>query len=139
MLVFFYCFHSFFFLMIRRPPRSTLFPYTTLFRSLGRYFVETFTHLGGTIVSEDTYQLNDMQASAQAQKLTELETPPDVVFVTANMPDYSAIIRDIRSAGVTAPLMGGDSMDTADFYKALGPELGHDIIIATHSFIGPEA
>src|SRR2546430_10705483 len=25
---------SFFFLMIRRPPRSTLFPYTTLFRSL---------------------------------------------------------------------------------------------------------
>src|SRR2546430_12740634 len=26
----------FFFLMIRRPPRSTLFPYTTLFRSDGR-------------------------------------------------------------------------------------------------------
>src|SRR3712207_9251806 len=26
--------HCFFFLMIRRPPRSTLFPYTTLFRSL---------------------------------------------------------------------------------------------------------
>src|SRR3712207_7330782 len=26
-------FVSFFFLMIRRPPRSTLFPYTTLFRS----------------------------------------------------------------------------------------------------------
>src|SRR5258708_40152911 len=38
-----YAFHSrisynrsrvFFFLMIRRPPRSTLFPYTTLFRSI---------------------------------------------------------------------------------------------------------
>src|SRR3989441_6480134 len=27
------CFCFFFFLMIRRPPRSTLFPYTTLFRS----------------------------------------------------------------------------------------------------------
>src|SRR5258708_10679519 len=27
----------FFFLMIRRPPRSTLFPYTTLFRSLFAY------------------------------------------------------------------------------------------------------
>src|SRR5216684_7989435 len=26
-------FNFFFFLMIRRPPRSTLFPYTTLFRS----------------------------------------------------------------------------------------------------------
>src|SRR5437016_14491090 len=29
------CFHLFF-LMIRRPPRSTLFPYTTLFRSAPR-------------------------------------------------------------------------------------------------------
>src|SRR5687768_18236571 len=27
--------YFFFFLMIRRPPRSTLFPYTTLFRSSG--------------------------------------------------------------------------------------------------------
>src|ERR1039457_5183215 len=26
------------FLMIRRPPRSTLFPYTTLFRSNARYY-----------------------------------------------------------------------------------------------------
>src|SRR5207249_6298597 len=39
-----YCFCScvtslssvFFFLLLRRPPRSTLFPYTTLFRSLAR-------------------------------------------------------------------------------------------------------
>src|SRR5687767_15594441 len=30
-----YTFFLFFFLMIRRPPRSTLFPYTTLFRSSG--------------------------------------------------------------------------------------------------------
>src|SRR5947199_9347529 len=30
-------FFSFFFLMIRRPPRSTLFPYTTLFRSMSRF------------------------------------------------------------------------------------------------------
>src|SRR3712207_9534369 len=28
--------YVFFFLMIRRPPRSTLFPYTTLFRSHGQ-------------------------------------------------------------------------------------------------------
>src|SRR5256885_11633651 len=30
----------FFFLMIRRPPRSTLFPYTTLFRSLRTRFAD---------------------------------------------------------------------------------------------------
>src|SRR3712207_9003785 len=31
--------YGFFFLMIRRPPRSTLFPYTTLFRSVSREHV----------------------------------------------------------------------------------------------------
>src|SRR2546430_4506168 len=33
----------FFFLMIRRPPRSTLFPYTTLFRS-GYFITESSEH-----------------------------------------------------------------------------------------------
>src|SRR5947207_15180044 len=32
-ILIFFLFFLFFFLMIRRPPRSTLFPYTTLFRS----------------------------------------------------------------------------------------------------------
>src|SRR5256885_13077366 len=35
-----------FFLMIRRPPRSTLFPYTTLFRSV--HWLMLRTSLGGT-------------------------------------------------------------------------------------------
>src|SRR2546430_12370006 len=32
--------------MIRRPPRSTLFPYTTLFRSLKSFRQESFSHQG---------------------------------------------------------------------------------------------
>src|SRR5438270_7544365 len=42
----FYYISFFFFLMIRRPPRSTLFPYTTLFRSIinfsGLYWLFAF-------------------------------------------------------------------------------------------------
>src|SRR5437899_10706908 len=34
----------FFFLMIRRPPRSTLFPYTTLFRSPGKSVKQHLAH-----------------------------------------------------------------------------------------------
>src|SRR3712207_7461685 len=40
----------FFFLMIRRPPRSTLFPYTTLFRSAGR-------HVEHAVARSDTGQV----------------------------------------------------------------------------------
>src|SRR3712207_4882712 len=36
----------FFFLMIRRPPRSTLFPYTTLFRSLDQVPIQPGVHDG---------------------------------------------------------------------------------------------
>src|SRR2546430_13129794 len=39
----------FFFLMIRRPPRSTLFPYTTLFRSDG-FGIEPFADVADHVV-----------------------------------------------------------------------------------------
>src|SRR3989441_9563564 len=40
----------FFFLMIRRPPRSTLFPYTTLFRSLVGSWFTVFLLAKGTYI-----------------------------------------------------------------------------------------
>src|SRR5256885_12894391 len=43
----FVSFLFFFFLMIRRPPRSTLFPYTTLFRSRGVALCRVDRHLRG--------------------------------------------------------------------------------------------
>src|SRR5256886_12350889 len=56
----------FFFLMIRRPPRSTLFPYTTLFRSLGadadryryRYIIAITVSLASVLELLDTSIVN---------------------------------------------------------------------------------
>src|SRR2546430_10307153 len=39
--------------MIRRPPRSTLFPYTTLFRSILRLFVEIDDALGPVVLARE--------------------------------------------------------------------------------------
>src|SRR3712207_7229394 len=47
---------NFYFLMIRRPPRSTLFPYTTLFRSLALDLAAT--DVVGADVAEDGRTLN---------------------------------------------------------------------------------
>src|SRR5690554_7031345 len=61
----------FFFLMIRRPPRSTLFPYTTLFRSYdqevvcyyGRdYILEEMEGLQFRVNAKSFYQTNSEQA-----------------------------------------------------------------------------
>src|SRR5258707_4395190 len=54
----------FFFLMIRRPPRSTLFPYTTLFRSfevLKRYPRGVFTAMGLRFAENIMYYLVEPQ------------------------------------------------------------------------------
>src|SRR3712207_3105001 len=52
---------SFFFLMIRRPPRSTLFPYTTLFRSraeLDDRLVYCLQHDAATTVQDEVVELH---------------------------------------------------------------------------------
>src|SRR2546430_13605579 len=47
--------------MIRRPPRSTLFPYTTLFRSSKRLYVDL------VILNERTSYLQDLQTALETQ------------------------------------------------------------------------
>src|SRR3712207_8280998 len=49
----------FFFLMIRRPPRSTLFPYTTLFRSDSHLFIRKQVANDRTITSVTVLTMED--------------------------------------------------------------------------------
>src|SRR6266852_6773038 len=49
----------FFFLMIRRPPRSTLFPYTTLFQSRDRYGrLLAYVWVGDTMINAELVRLD---------------------------------------------------------------------------------
>src|SRR3712207_5035550 len=60
----------FFFLMIRRPPRSTLFPYTTLFRSKQKeIFIHLVESISGEIREGQDYSLEvDMKYRAAVSK-----------------------------------------------------------------------
>src|SRR2546430_17652175 len=63
----------FFFLMIRRPPRSTLFPYTTLFRSAtagagAKRGTET------VLLAEDEAPVREATAGAGAKRRSEEHT-----------------------------------------------------------------
>src|SRR5256885_7548344 len=62
----------FFFLMIRRPPRSTLFPYTTLFRS--HLFAAHTTWIGfrrGTLLRRYMYEFAQLLAPHLERRLVE--------------------------------------------------------------------
>src|SRR3712207_7780753 len=67
---------SFFFLMIRRPPRSTLFPYTTLFRSLDD--VDRFTAVdeGHVVLVQGVQdQLDSDEGQDGGQPVAEVDEP----------------------------------------------------------------
>src|SRR5437870_7316150 len=64
----------FFFLLIRRPPRSTLFPYTTLFRSqVGGHHVHARTDDAEHLLGEPAGQALDL-AARQDRKSTRLNS-----------------------------------------------------------------
>lgn len=115
---------------------DTFIDYT---KSLSTYFKEAFEHLGGTIIGSDTYTQGDQNFSAQLQRIKSLTEKPDVIFVSSYMPDLALIIREIRSAGIDTPIMGGDSYDDPQLPKVLGDKFGNDIAYATHSYLSPDA
>src|SRR2546426_3655034 len=76
--------HSFFFfLMIRRPPRSTLFPYTTLFRSRERRGGAQASEGGGRRPNErerNVHERPGAAGSARSEEHTsELQSPCNLV------------------------------------------------------------
>src|SRR5436853_2406361 len=56
--------------MIRRPPRSTLFPYTTLFRSLGRQAAD-FAEREGRLRLRRERRMTAREDEAEAQRSEE--------------------------------------------------------------------
>src|SRR5258708_35043828 len=78
----------FFFLMIRRPPRSTLFPYTTLFRSCRRAAHrprEGFFHGAGrlravdVVPGEELVRARAMEESFTDRKSTRLNSSHQII------------------------------------------------------------
>ena len=81
--------------MIRRPPRSTLFPYTTLFRSvklLSSVFNLLFSKQKHSITFY--YFLEDMQKSKEAGMNEHLSKPVDI----------AALEQTVKRFRVTSPI-----------------------------------
>src|SRR5947207_7985774 len=70
--------------MIRRPPRSTLFPYTTLFRSnLSRRLLDQFALHGYELVTPPAFELAEVLESRWSDRseehTSELQSHSDLV------------------------------------------------------------
>lgn len=102
--------------------------------TLSKYFKERFTKINGanSILLEDTYQTNDVDFSAQIERLKGLKQKPDVLYIASDPSKCGVIAKQMRARGVTTPIIGGDGYDTPLLIE-LGGEGAKDVYFTTHA------
>src|SRR2546422_5882328 len=87
--------------MIRRPPRSTLFPYTTLFRSLyvnkGRGYVEAEQHPVDRTMPVDVVRIDSIYNPVRRANFTVAETR------VGQRTDYDRLTLTVETNGTITP------------------------------------
>ncbi|MEF2548185.1 ABC transporter substrate-binding protein [Aurantimonas sp. E1-2-R+4] len=106
--------------------------YTT---GLSKYFKERFTELGGEVSLEDSYMTSDQDFSALVARLKSAGDV-DGVFASSGPDTAGIIVKQIREAGIAAPILAGDGFDTDLLTSVPGPKLSTDVYFTTHAYTG---
>lgn len=85
-------------------------------------FDAAWGELGGEIVGRDTFKNDDPSIAAQITRIKGLENPPDAIFMCSYTPGGGSAVRQIRAAGVEAPVLSGTGM-TGNFWLDAVPDL----------------
>jgi len=101
----------------------------TQYTTLPLYFGDVMKALGGSVAGEGVYALGQQDFSAEVTKIKSLSPAPDVIMTSAYEPDFPAFIRQLRSAGVTAQVIGSDGIDSATTFS-LG-EAAEGVVFST--------
>jgi len=99
------------------------------------YFKEAFEKLGGKVIGESIYALNQPDFSAEVTKIKAMDPQPDVIVTSAFEPDFPAFIRQLRGAGVKIPVVCGDGIDSPTTF-ALG-DVVEGVVFTSSGFAAP--
>jgi len=105
--------------------------YTTL---LGAYFKARFVEAGGTIVLEDSYDDKATDFAAQIAKIKALPSQPDFYYIAAMPYNIGPLAKQMRDAGLTGPIVGGDGYDTPDLVSVAGAA-ANNVFFTTHALM----
>src|SRR5476649_3094995 len=128
-----FTFLFFFFLMIRRPPRSTLFPYTTLFRSARGYLVAQ-AYLPAQAINEGAVTIAVIEGqygkiTLNNQSRVSDNVPNNIlegldsgdIVATAPLERRLLLLSDLPGVDVRSTLTPGSSVGTSDLIVDLTP------------------
>jgi branched-chain amino acid transport system substrate-binding protein len=99
------------------------------------YFKSAFEKLGGKVVGESIYALNQPDFSAEVTKIKAMNPQPDVIVTSAFEPDFPAFIRQLRGAGSKVPVVCGDGIDSPTTF-ALG-NVVEGVVFTSSGFAAP--
>ncbi len=108
--------------------------YTTL---LASYFKARFTELGGSIALEDSYDDKATDFSPQITKIKALPKQPDFYYVSAMPYNVGTVVKQMRDAGLTGPVVGGDGYDDPSWIQAVG-KAAENVFFSTHALNDPD-
>lgn len=105
-------------------------------RLLEGYFKDRWTQMASQadILSEDTYQFKDTDYSAQIARISHLPVRPDALYIASMPDDIVTILKQLRGAGITLPVVGGDGYDTPDLLT-IG-KASDNVYYSTHALVG---
>ncbi len=66
---------------------------------------------GGTVLSSLNFSFGTSDWSPQIAELKKLDPQPDAVYISSVMPDVGVLIRQMRTAGIDAWVIGSDGLD----------------------------
>jgi branched-chain amino acid transport system substrate-binding protein len=87
-------------------------PDTSYTEKLPLYFAAAFEKMGGSLAGKASYIFGQQDFSAVVADIKNLSPPPDVVMIAAYEPEFPIFISQLRAAGVTAPVLGSDAIDS---------------------------
>ncbi len=103
---------------------------------LPEFFTEAFANGGGKTIGDDSFTIGQQDFAAQVTKIQNLDPQPDVIYTGMFPPDIGVFVRQLRAAGVTAPLYGADGCDQPALVELAGAD-ANGIVFTTHGYPTP--
>jgi len=108
---------------------STEIPYTN---NLPAYFKKAFEKMGGKVLGYELYRIEAGDYSAQVTKLANLKEKPDFIFTPMFLPDTPVFMRQLRSAGLTYPVISTDG--NHDESLIMAGKAVEGLVFTTHGY-----
>ena len=89
------------------------------------------------LVGEDTFKNDDASIAAQITRIKSLPAEPDAIMLCTMMPGAVSAIKQIRDAGIKAPILNGSGVDGSYWLNAV-PNLSNFFVPVQGSIYGDD-